>query len=326
MIKLKKSPDRDFILLNLTDPQLGSGEWEEGHKNKQILTATVTELIERVKPDLITISGDLAWAGNAFAYKSLADFIDGFGIPWAPVWGNHDNQDGAESVDSVADLYLTYKNCVYEKGDPVLGNGNYVIAVEENGTVVEGIIMMDSHDRMPYTDPSGKESSEWAKLIPEQLDWYRAQVKMLEDLGCHDTTMIMHIPIFAYREAFYSAFNSTYAADKIAPKASTGHDCWKEGYKDSVGVKYEDICSYPADDGAFDVMLELGSTKHILCGHDHVNNYIIKHKGVKFIYTLKTGAGCYWNPILNGGTVLRIGSEGVSEAYHEYVDVSRYLD
>ncbi len=322
MITLKKSPDRDFLVLNLTDPQLGNDEWDENHKNYKILTTTIRTLIERERPDLITVSGDLAWAGCTKAYTMLADFLDSFGIPWAPVWGNHDNQNGPEEVDAVADMFLTHEYCVYEKGNPALGNGNYVIAVEEDGKTVEGIIMMDSHDRMPYIKEDGTESNEWAKLIPEQLVWYREQIAELEARGCHDSTMIMHIPIYAYRDAWTAAFKEGIDSSKLTVADSLTGDCWNDGYKDSFGVKYEGICSYPADEGAFDVMLELGSTKHILCGHDHVNNYVINYKGVKFVYSLKTGAGCYWTPTLNGGTYLRVTKDGVTDVWHEYVDVS----
>ena len=38
------------------------------------------------------------------------------------------------------------------------------------------------------------------------------------------------------------------------------------------------------------------------------------------VYALKTGAGCYWEPELNGGTVVKIGKDGVKDIYHEYVD------
>ena len=325
MITLKKQPGKDFKILNLTDTQLASNEWAEDHKNRAILIHTVTELVKAVDPDLITVTGDLAWAGEKEAYDNLADLLDSFRRPWAPVWGNHDNQGGAESINALVDRYLTHPYCIYEKGDPALGNGNYVIAIEEEGKVVEGVIMMDSHDRMPYTDADGTEREEWAKLIPEQLVWYREQIKMLEDLGCRDTTVMMHIPIYAYNDAWKAAFNSGLNPEEINPENSADPDNWNEGYKASFGVRYEGICSFPADEGMFDIICELGSTKHVVSGHDHVNSFVIEYKGVKLIYGLKTGAGCYWKPELNGGTVFRVTEKGVSDVWHSYVNISALL-
>ncbi|MBQ3706729.1 MAG: metallophosphoesterase [Clostridia bacterium] len=321
MISLKKTPGRDFLVLNLSDPQLGDGEWEAGHPNRRLLEDCVRTLVARVHPDLITVSGDLAWAGNDRAYDALADFLDTFGIPWAPVWGNHDNQEGPEKVEAVVSRYLTHPLCVYERGPADLGNGNYVIRIEEDGRPVSALIMMDSHDRAPYVNEAGAESNEWAKLIPEQLVWYREQIAALTADGCHDSTMILHIPIYAYREAFAAAFKAGIDPKTVLPEDAEGDGCWNPGYESSIGVLWEGIGSYPADDGVFPVIRELGHTKHILAGHDHVDNYVISYEGVTFIYSLKAGPGCYWDPRLNGGTVLAVGSEGVRAVRHEYVKV-----
>jgi len=325
MITLQKKPGKDFKILNLTDTQLASEEWAEGHKNRAILVNTVTQLVKDVDPDLITVTGDLAWAGEIEAYDGLADLLDSFERPWAPVWGNHDNQGGPEKIEALVERYLAHPFCIYEKGDPAIGNGNYVIAIEEEGRVVEGVIMMDSHDRMPYVNAEGKEEEAWAKIIPGQIEWYRAQVEMLNSLGCRDTTVMMHIPIYAYRKAFAAAFRADMDSKTVTPEESSTGICWNEGYKDAFGVLYEGICSYPADEGAFAAILEMGSTKHILAGHDHINNFVIPYKGVKFIYGLKAGPGCYWNPALNGGTCFRITADGIRQVWHEYVDVQDML-
>ena len=68
MIRLKKERGKDFVILNLTDTQLSDKEWEDGHKANAVLTHTVRSLVERVKPDLITVTGDLTvWVSTAFA-------------------------------------------------------------------------------------------------------------------------------------------------------------------------------------------------------------------------------------------------------------------
>ncbi len=322
MILLDKSPERDFLILNLTDIQLSDSEWAEG-SNCRFLLRTLHELVERVHPDLITLSGDQGWAGQDASYDKLADLLDATGIPWAPVWGNHDNQGGPAPVDAVADRYLTHPLCRYEKGDPALGNGNYVIAIREGKRVVSALIMMDTHDLLP--PPEGGAPCHWAKLSAAQLDWYREQVALLKGMGCHDTAIIMHIPCYAYREAAEAAFRPEVDRRAVTVAEAEGGDIWNPGYEDSIGVQYEDICCYPFGDDVLPALLEAGTTKHVLVGHDHIDNFMITYKGIRLIYGLKTGCGCYWDPRLNGGTTLRITSEGIAEAKHEYVDVTDLL-
>ena len=320
-----KQPGKDFKILNLTDTQLSNDEWADTHKHRLILEYTVKELVERVKPDLITISGDLSWAGHDHAYDMLADFIDGFGIPWAPVWGNHDNQNGAEYIDGVATRYMTYPNCIYEKGNPTLGNGNYVISIEENGEPVEAVVMLDTHDRTPITNADGETKLAWAKLLPEQAEWIGEELNALKARGCKDATLIMHIPIYAYHLATSAAYKSGIDLKSITPEMAEGVECWNEGYTDSIGVQYEGIGSFPEDDGMLEAFKKMGIIKHLVAGHEHVNNFMINYEGIKMIYALKIGAGCYWNPILNGGTVLTVNENGVCKAHHEYVNVEHLL-
>lgn len=322
---LNKLPGKDFTVLNLTDTQLSDQEWADDHKARKILEYTVKELISRTSPDLITISGDLAWAGHDHAYDMLASFIDGFGIPWAHVWGNHDNQNGAEYIDSVATRFMARPNCIYEKGDRALGNGNYVICIEEQGRPVEAIIMIDSHDRDPYVDAEGKEVKAWSRLTEEQKSWILQQTSELGEKGYADATVILHIPIYAYRTAFNAAFNSALDPKSITPEQADGADCWNEGYTDSIGVQYEGIGSYPAEDGVLATLKESKIIKTIVAGHEHVNNWMVNYDGIKMVYSLKTGMGCYWNPILNGGTVLKVGSDGICDVKHEFVDISSLL-
>ena len=325
MFILKKCPHKDFIILNLTDPQLGDPEWEEGHLNRAILEYTVTQLIQRVQPDLITVSGDLAWAGYDHAYEMIAQLLESFQIPWAPIWGNHDNQNGAEYINKIVDKYLTYPHCLYEKGNPALGNGNYVIGIEENGKLVEAIFMVDSHNQDAYVNEKGEEQKAWAKLTPAQIDWYRQQVQSFKEQGCRKSTMILHIPIYAYNTASRAAYKDTVNLAELTLAQAEGCDCWQTGYETSVGVQHEGIASYPADDGVFAAIKEENFTQYIIAGHDHVNNWIIRYDGVTFIYALKTGAGCYWDAKLNGGTVLKVNENGVYDVHHEYVDVSHLL-
>lgn len=135
--------------------------------------------------------------------------MDSYDIPWAPVWGNHDNEDGAKIADKIEDLYLSCQSCIYEKGNPELGHGNYLITIKQENKTVEGIFMMDTHstnditvfDR--YCVPRILDS--WGTLSSDQLEWYKKETEQLKQIGCNDSTLIIHIPFYGYREAFFEA-------------------------------------------------------------------------------------------------------------------------
>ena len=313
---LQKQKDKKFTVLNLSDPQLSNSEWNPGRTEGELLKNTVDYLIKKVQPDLITISGDLAWAEEYESYANLSDLMESYGIPWAPVFGNHDNQRGPEAVNKAADIMMARPHCLLEKGDPALGCGNYVIGIEEEGKLVHGILMMDSHDRKDWVDEDGNPHNDWADLDPIQFPWYREQVEELKARGARESSVLMHIPLYTYRPAVEAALRSDIDRSAVSPFNGEQGDCWNPGFENSFGVLYEGISSFVKENGFFDEILAADHTKTVLCGHDHVNTIGVYWQGVLLSFTLKTGCGCYWNPKINGGTILTIDSDGHMELEH----------
>ena len=314
----KKS--NEFTILNLTDIQLSNEDWEDGTANKKILEHTVRELIKRTAPDLITITGDLSWAGRDYAYDMLANFLDSFQIPWAPIWGNHDNQRSEEYIKGVAERYKLHPFCIYQDGPKEFGNGNYIIKVNLNDNIACTLIMLDTHNKEKFINENGETVDVWGKLRPCQIEWVESLCEELKKDGCNNAVIFEHIPINGYRAASKAAYKPEIDLKGMSVKDSLENDCWNIGYEDSIGVQHEGISSYPTDEGVFDMLKRVGIVSHVISGHDHINNFIIGYEGIKFVYALKTGAGCYWEPMLNGGTVIKISKNGVSDVYHEYVD------
>ena len=62
-------------------------------------------------------------------------------------------------------------------------------------------------------------------------------------------------------------------------------------------------------------------TKYVISGHEHINNFSINYKGVRLVYALKTDLGAYGQIPFNGGTEIRITSDGIADVHHEFVDV-----
>ncbi len=326
MTVINKNPDKDFVILNFSDLHYGSNDDYDPVTVDKVLHYTVTELISRVEPDLITVSGDLAEESNLENYREIGKYLDSFGIPWAPVMGNHDNNLSPSDIELLGTIYASFETCLFEPGEPSLGFGNYIISVEQNGAPLSALFMMDSHNKIKITF-NGYEKIACADLTESQLQWYSENVLRLMENGCGDTAMIFHFPPYASDEAYKAAWHRGLSAADIDPRDTEGSDMWKEAYRDSFGINYNpESCCHPVDNGLLDLLVSIGSTKHVIFAHDHVNNASVCHRGVRFTYATTTGCGGYFDTRMCGGTVLTVNSDGKMSVRHEYVDVTGIME
>lgn len=304
--EIAKDPDEDFVILNLADVQLKDDVLydETGEKSAE----QIDRLVRETEPDLITLTGDNAW--GTMAYIELIKQVDSYGIPWAPVMGNHDGQC---LISEFWAAYLLYKaeNCLFEFGPEDMGYGNYIINITENGKIIHTLFMMDTHNNAEYTLEDGSVIGGYDHLWDNQIEWYKWAVNGISDVAGKtvESTVIMHIPVCEYKDAwkkFYGSEETGVLASEFAPEAQ--------------GVCGESVCSAPVNNGFFSVCKELGSTKNMLVGHDHANNFQIIYEGISLNYALKTGYGSYYTEGLTGGTTITVSSDGAAYAEHHHID------
>ena len=83
----QKPKDHDFVVLNLSDPQMNAFEWADTHPYAPILKYTIDQLIKNNKPDLITVTGDMAYPGDYESYGQLRHPLDHrMGQPRSSKW------------------------------------------------------------------------------------------------------------------------------------------------------------------------------------------------------------------------------------------------
>lgn len=326
---LQKEPGKDFKILNLADIQYNDvmDTFERSYTEETIRT-----LIEQEKPDLITLTGDQVWAAfQKQSQKDLIKLIDSFGIPWAPVFGNHDGEGNADK-NWLADRYMEAENCLFKKGPNNIGGvGNYIVNIMEGDKIVQSLIMIDSGTSRNYS-AIAEEQKMYEKAINHETQEY-----ILNDDGSVKTDafgtsydFISESQIAWYKWAVEGAakINGGKAPESIAffhialPEFYNAYIQWKDsGYDSKIGFgeKRENVCCPSVNTGMFDVMKELGSTKNVVVGHDHINNYSVLYEGIRLTYGLKTGDRCYANDDLNGGTVLTITDNGV-KTDHKFVN------
>lgn len=356
---LTAADGREFKLLNIADLQMS--ENYSIFKNNANYNY-IKELVQEQKPDLLTFTGDNVWLSNTKgSIKRFIKNIDSLGVPWAPVFGNHDSENEVDK-NWMIDQFLMAENCIFNYGDNasrdkdlakgpknISGVGNYVInIVNSQKQIIHTLFMMDSHannsDQNPdafkkpeqgtsvegldgwfanegYLFAPGKESaeivgvgSEYDYIKQDQIDWYEWAVKGIAKINggkVVQSSAFFHIPL--------PEFNIAYALyKKTLPTNYNGRDV--VGADKNFGLNRENPCSPYYNSGFFDKMCELGSTKNVVVGHDHVNDSSVVYKGIRLTYALKTGNGCYWDNSgdVSGGTMITIAANGDTTTQHKY--------
>jgi predicted MPP superfamily phosphohydrolase len=244
----------------------------------------IKNMIDEETPDLIVLDGDQCFTPfNGIAYKSLIKFFDSFKIPWAPVFGNHDNF-GHATKDKLSRYLVDSEYCLFEYGPSNLNStGNYLINLSYQGQIVHSLILMDSNDKVGI---SGNPS-----VTKEQVDWYIFIINGLKNSINENikTTLFLHVPIPEFNDAYeYGVSNDTIL----------------------FGKKDEPTCSPKVNIGFFDKIKDLGSTISIISGHDHLNCFSVDYLGVRFAYALHSGYQTYGDINMMGFLSYKIDKNG----------------
>lgn len=204
-----RNNERTFRILQLTDLHLGENGWTDwGPEQDRKTFKAVRTIIFMENPDLIILGGDQLTANNVIEnatayYDILANFLETQGIPYALVFGNHDDQAYEEwfpngtmiphppKTSRTQLLWSDQRHALSlsREGPPsVFGVSNYMLPVY-NGVeekVKLQVVLMDSGGGMLPQE-----------IVQSQLgEWYQSQ-----RLDGIDAVAFQHIPTkeFYYR-------------------------------------------------------------------------------------------------------------------------------
>lgn len=300
-----KTPGEDFKILQLADIQLGLPSALAETKER------IQEAVEATDPDLILLTGDNVEGliGGA-VLKPLCKFIDAFGIPWAPVFGNHDAQ-GSYDRNWQAEVYESCEHCLFQKGpNSIYGVGNYAVNLTENGQIVYSFILFDSGDWRTYPDGQG----DWDYLKEDQINWYEWYVRGISEAvyGSYDpaagkvvpSICALHIPLPEYADAMRDYVDADGVGTPPAGASNTGEN-------------RENVCCPPINSGMFERAKSLGSTRAFIAGHDHLNNSVIEYEGIDLAYGYKLTQNNYHDDTMLGYSLITLSADCSDLTYEQ---------
>lgn len=315
--------DEEFKVLQLTDIHIGGGAFSL-QKDSWAIDAVYT-LIERTKPDLVMVTGDIAYPipfqsgtfNNKREAELFATLMEQCGVYWAVSFGNHDTEAFSYyNRKQISEFYSQDKwaHCLYQEGiEEVDGCGNYVINVKNTSNIItHSMYVLDSHSYVDgdYLGIAWK----YDNLHVNQIEWYKNEVVRMNGInesrggGNIKSTMYFHIPLVEYRTAWNEYLENGNTEDVV----------FDYGVAEEKGkVVYSGI----GEDEMFETILELGSTIGVFCGHDHINNFSLHYKGVRLTYGMSIDylayAGIYKRTSQRGGTIITIANDGDIEVKPE---------
>ena len=274
-LPLRFRPDGGFRILMMSDLHHAPNTGDAVIRNMRAL-------IGRVKPDFVMLGGD-----NTVGRSTKADFerllseiaspMEEERIPWAHVFGNHDESPGLPKTYQQT-AYESYPHCVSKAGPTdIPGTGNYFLPVMgSNGEPIFGIWGLDSQqDFKSQSDPLDYPGDlYWDLLMPnriasgsdsdfvrfEQVMWYwnasreieRALQRKLPSL------MALHIPLYEFNAVLQNAARTQMR-----------------------GEYNERVSASELNSGLFAAALQRGDVKGIFAGHDHINTFDGVYCGIR---------------------------------------------
>ena len=328
---------RDVVVLQLTDIQIidssqarspdrltaaDAAMWVPG--NMEILAWSVMrQIVERVNPDLIVLSGDNVYGefdDNGTVLTALIAEMESYKIPWTLTFGNHDNET-KKGMEWTCSQYENAEHCLFKRGpiDKLHGNGNFTIGVKQGDKLSEVIWLMDSNGHTEQDESQNMYSSEG--LFEDQIQWFEDTCLKLKEYngGVMPASIgFFHHPMQAICSGMqkYGYVATPNFSRFLIPENTVGDSgCM------NLDGKYVDKSF------TFHKLLKKYKCEGWFFGHEHRNNTSVTYEGVRYTFGLKAS---YYDSYENfsqsllerdevGGTKILLGESGLRVS-HEYYD------
>lgn len=299
--RLSLNADGTFSVLILSDMHCSDPE------NARIVAENIRTLVDREQPSLVIFNGDntetMRTRGKLRQCLSIVtEYIEECGIPWAHVYGNHDDEGYfILSREAQQGVYEEFSYCLSKEGEDMRGVGTFVLPVfcADSDRLAFNVWCLDSGT---YQDKNGNPDF----IKSEQIIWYLYASQLLERYQGAPVPAVMafHIPLQEHAEAcqLYEEAGIAYPGHR---GEHVGHSLWNPGmYRNA---------------------LTRGDVRIMVSAHDHSNDYAVEYGGILLCgsATIGTGGNIGYDSNVVGGRVIRfdLNAQEQLTTYMSYLDV-----
>ena len=298
------------------DRQIKGAYFKNGVRGmEERVYAHVRALVREASPDLILLTGDNVYGefdDAGIMMRELIALMESFEIPWAPVFGNHDNESRM-GVKWQCAQFEAAPHCLFSSGQ-VTGNSNYAVYLTKGEEPVFALVMMDSNGCHNVGNPVAPEEGVQPDnvdydllthengIYPDQVEWYRDAVRGLPN------AVFLHIQLHAFYRTLQERYGYVHGTDIATDKeGDVGF------YPEHMGEK-----GFVDPDHRFFEVAKAAGCRAFFAGHQHRVDSMVKRDGITLGYGLKTGFCTYWRPGATGGTLHEITADGRMTSTHVY--------
>ena len=320
---------REIKILQLTDTQiidssqardpLADKETWAPEKVDELLFNQIDYLVSETNPDLILITGDLVYGSyddSGASLTKLINHMESFGIPWAPIFGNHENES-AKGVEWQCQQLINAENCLFKVGN-VTGNGNYTIGITQGNELVRVIYMLDTNGCVDASDPKVPKTP---GIYDDQIEWLDSLAKRITDANSKQIPSFaaFHIPVSEFQAASIAAGYQPEADNASTIHTYTIGEGGVTAQNGDFGTKGGSYYNNQLNTGILGKLKNHGFDG-VFVGHKHTCNTSVLYDGIRWTFGTKTGKYDSYDPAQQGGTLITVAAGGetfeVSPVYY----------
>ncbi len=264
----------NFRIVHITDTHLS-------YKNVNRSVYLIAKACDDEEPDVIALTGDIAGGGShpesRQCIENLMHVFEKRNIPVAVCLGNHDTESSDLALRQSLINYYNSFSCSISSPECY----NIPVYSHNGDKVAFNLWFFDSG--------SYDENGRYSNVPEEQIEYYLSTSEKLQRENSGNkvySLAFQHIVVPDIYDALKRVkHKGPYVYERIYRK---GEYYVLNPDNTNKGIMLEEPCSGDINHGQFDAMVRRGDVLAVFSGHDHMNTFSVRHRGMDIVNSPST--------------------------------------